>query len=350
MSGSSNEMDVPNLNQEVKWQATSIRELLLSVNRIILSDDADLKAIIADRSLSTGKLKTDRQMTLIESLILESIPGLIVGTLKHHYDDVASAINSASETILKAIRSTKAAPVFKPVERDSSDSGRLNANHDGAIPAEQPPDAPDSSWTQVVRKSHRRLPNESASTLHTEHTPIKRPSSPSRIKHAHTPTATIIGKCPDAGLRGKPPRIKQHNVRSASIYVGNLESTTPSEVTDYIQTKYKTAFHEDISISKVYPLVKRDPSDCATDLNAVYATSFRIILDQSCVENVLNPLIWPTNVRVRSWQYKDKQGARSASVARSPSDNEAPRTENDTLNAASQDDIDPARHAGASPI
>jgi hypothetical protein len=120
---------------------------------------------------------------------------------------------------------------------------------------------------------------------------------------------TIVGKGTSDSIKGKArdnDTAERQKVNTESIYVGNLEETTGTLLHQHIQTAYKNAFREDVKIINVYPLVKRTSDSQEQNRSTLKATSFRVIFDRSCTENMLNALIWPTNVKIRKWTYNPK--------------------------------------------
>lgn len=71
----------------------------------------------------------------------------------------------------------------------------------------------------------------------------------------------VVGKCTSADLKGREPKVRKQVPRTVSIYVGNLEETTASDVQKYIEEKYRDAFGEAVHITRVFPLVKRDDDE-----------------------------------------------------------------------------------------
>jgi hypothetical protein len=287
-----NDADCGHNTAETRWQTKSIRDLLQSVNRIILSDGADLKGITAERRLQTGKLKTDRQIVLIESLIPDSSPSLITETVNQMSDDVLNAINSASDSLLKAMRSDQNLPNTNshPAEHPNQQVKTSSNNAHNQPLRNEHSQGDRGEWTRVVRENRARASNT-----------MPHPSTESCLE----PPVTIIGKCSDTELRGKTPRSQERALRTASLYIGNLEPVTANDVKQYIEQKYRSAFNEAIHITKIFPLVKKTEIDGSPHhLNLVISTAFRLVFETSCMANMLNPLIWPANVRVRRWQYK----------------------------------------------
>jgi hypothetical protein len=83
----------------IRWQPSSIAELLFSINHVTNSDDADLKKFIADRNLPAGKLKTQRQYIIIENIVADSISSLITGAMQKVSDNITSAIHEMSTSV-----------------------------------------------------------------------------------------------------------------------------------------------------------------------------------------------------------------------------------------------------------
>lgn len=110
----------------------------------------------------------------------------------------------------------------------------------------------------------------------------------------------IVGKAASSTIHGKI-RTYHKEGKSASLYVGNLEPTTASGLSDYLNASYKQLFRDDLRIVKVFPLIKRNNDGDSID--DVQATSFRLVIEQQYVSNLLNPLVWPEHVLVRDWTY-----------------------------------------------
>lgn len=137
----------------MKWQASSITELLSSINHVINSDDADLKRLIADRNLPVGKLKTQRQYTIIESLLTDSIPSLITGAMQKVSESLTSAIqqmsNSITGTIQDEIRMTS-----KPNKNSDDD----DADEQRPSTRDKPVRRAIENWAETVRRKQQRMP------------------------------------------------------------------------------------------------------------------------------------------------------------------------------------------------
>jgi hypothetical protein len=145
-------------------------------------------------------------------------------------------------------------------------------------------------WSQVVVR--KRAPVAAASN----------------VSQRQTISPTIIGKCASASLKAKPLEQRERKIRTESIYVGNLQEITASTMQTYIEDAYYSAFHERVTITKVFPLIKRPDTIASEPLQDNYsptATSFRVIFDHAHSNNMMNALIWPSDVIVRRWVYKN---------------------------------------------
>jgi hypothetical protein len=109
----------------------------------------------------------------------------------------------------------------------------------------------------------------------------------------------------DSTVKGRKVIKSQRPMRTISLYVGNMEKTTPASLKDYIEKTYESSFKANVQIKAVYPLVKKE-TYAEAGINSTEASAFRVIVEEIAGTNLLNPLFWPENVFVREWHYNKR--------------------------------------------
>ena len=257
-------------------------QLLKEIKAIIDTNDTDLKTLAKSRHLVTLESKKDRQFVLIENLLLNNLPALFAPVIQQAVQEamsgivenvklaVCSTINekltTSSVTLHKPIVGTTSRPVGKKATTSKGPS--------------------ESLWSSVV------CPKKNKSDAYK------------RLDKQQTVVGVADADHNNGEIKGKTT-VPDKMYSTASLYVGNMETTTAAQLQKYIERMYETSFKSKIRIRNVFPLVKKENYN-ETGMSNTKATSFRLVVDSQVKSNLLNALVWPENVCIREWSYKVK--------------------------------------------
>lgn len=315
--------------------------LLKELRKYLELEDKQLKQVVSEKNLPPGQSKVDRQYAVIENLLLRGVHDVIQNAVKAALetallsdirDLIHGAVQSASNNILSkldaGVEAIKVSVLTKCAVSTATDDTNKTEPHTALCEpgsrsrmqhcnesvsvtahADSPARDPHDDDNESTRSSSEHSTAQSWSDVMR-----KKSKSPQQPNNASL--QRVIGKAKSTTIQGKPVNLRNNaEMKTDSLYVGNVEPITGDMLRDYIIDSYKQSFPDDLHIAKIYPLIKK-PDDAIN--GEIRATAFRVVFDRRAKSNLLNPLIWPDNVMVREWNYNQSQ-------ARSKGDSEPNR-------------------------